>query len=184
MLSGRALQPVEPLAHPRELRVMVPCLPIRPAPPRADNYSPVWFIGRTEKLSSYPTRSLPRGGIHNQGTLTIDNSTFSAHGNADPDKGGAAILNEGTLTVKNSEFLGNQAGYSGGAIYNVGTLTVRHSTFSGNAALFEFGGHIYNIGGTATVAHSTFSGGFAGIGGGAIWGAGWSPSTTASSPVT
>ena len=106
-------------------------------------------------------------GIRNQGTLTIDDSTFSGNGTFDK---GAAILNEGTLTVKNSEFLGNQAGLSGGAIYNVGTLTVRNSTFSGNAALFEFGGGIYNIGGSATVAHSTFFGGFAGIGGGAIWG--------------
>src|SRR5262245_56336309 len=40
---------------------MVPCLPVRAGPPRANNHSPVWLIGWPEELSSYPTRCLRRG---------------------------------------------------------------------------------------------------------------------------
>jgi hypothetical protein len=60
VLGGRALQPVESLAGLREFRIMMPCLPVRTCPPRADYHSPVGLIGWPEELSSYPTRCLPR----------------------------------------------------------------------------------------------------------------------------
>jgi predicted outer membrane repeat protein len=84
------------------------------------------------------------GGILNNGTLIVSNSTFSgnnAFGN------GGAIYNDGTLTVSNSTFSGNNTGASdasGGAIFNSGTLTVSNSTFSGNSA--RTGGGISNYG--------------------------------------
>jgi hypothetical protein len=61
VLRGRAPQPVEPLARLSELRIVVPCLPVRTGLPRTDNHSPVWFIGWPEELPSHPTRCLPRG---------------------------------------------------------------------------------------------------------------------------
>ena len=48
---------------------------------------------------------------------------------------GGGIYNDGTLTVSNSTFAGNSASSgSGGGIYNHGTVTVSNSTFSGNSA--------------------------------------------------
>src|SRR5690606_27869787 len=57
------------------------------------------------------------------------------------------IYNEGTLTINNSTFSGNSAVYGGG-IYNYysGTLTISNSTFSGNSAVY--GGGIVNDEGT------------------------------------
>ncbi|MGD0630867.1 MAG: Ig-like domain-containing protein [Terracidiphilus sp.] len=107
------------------------------------------------------------GGIYNNGTLTVTNSTFTGNsatgGNASaggpPEFGlyggngsGGAIYNSGTLTVANSTFSANGAsgggGYgdagggsgSGGGIYNGGALTVTNSTFSGNSTGGGVGG--------------------------------------------
>ncbi|HEY1901224.1 MAG TPA: choice-of-anchor D domain-containing protein [Terracidiphilus sp.] len=107
------------------------------------------------------------GGIYNNGTLAVTNSTFSGNsasgGNGndggDPEMGayggngsGGGIYNNGTLTVTNSTFTGNSAnggsGYgdagggsgSGGGIENGGTLTVTNSTFSGNSTTGGVGG--------------------------------------------
>jgi CSLREA domain-containing protein len=92
------------------------------------------------------------GGINNNGTLTVSNSTFSANqatgvtGSISGGSGlGGAIFNNGTLTITNSTFSTNQATGGlggrtgsglGGAIFNKnkGTLTVTNSTFSANQA--------------------------------------------------
>ena len=76
------------------------------------------------------------GGIYNDGTLTVSNSTLSGNNGA---VGG--IYNDGTLTVVNSTFSGN-SGVAGG-IFNDGTLTVVNSTVSGNSSSQGAGG-IYN----------------------------------------
>jgi CSLREA domain-containing protein len=116
----------------------------------------------------------PGGGIRNDGTLTVSNSTF-----ADNDSvifttgGGGAIYNDGHLTVTNSTFSGNQCSPLGGAIFNDGSLNVINTTFSGNiGAEFGFGragagGAIYNDG-TTEITNSTFSGNFGLALGGAI----------------
>jgi hypothetical protein len=85
------------------------------------------------------------GGLLNDGTLTLSNTTFS--GNAAIY--GGAIYNGGTLTVSNSVLSGNTAsangmidGGDGGAIDNHGTLTVSNSILSGNAAKDENGSAI------------------------------------------
>jgi hypothetical protein len=94
------------------------------------------------------------GGIYNDGTLTISDSTIS--GNTDSDGYGGGIMNDddGTLTVTDSTVSGNTAvdGYGGG-ILNDGTLTVTNSTLAGNTAT-GVGGAIDNQG-TATVTSST-----------------------------
>jgi len=99
------------------------------------------------------------GGIYNEGTLTLTDSTVS--GNRALDGGG--IDNEGTLTLINSSLSGNSAladdphgtGYGGG-IDNEGTLTLSNSSISSNSASTS-GGGIYN-GGRLTLTNSSVSG--------------------------
>ena len=109
------------------------------------------------------------GGIFNQGTLTVTNSIFSGNSTADTGYGGGIFNNGGTLTVTNSTFSGNSTAANGGGIFNIGTLTVTNSTFSGNSTGLGGGGGIYNNIGTLTVTNSTFSGNSAGGGGGGIY---------------
>jgi predicted outer membrane repeat protein len=96
------------------------------------------------------------GGILNNGTLSVVNSTVTNNGAIY----GAGICNlGGTLTVSNSTLSANYAtGLSGGGIYNAGggLVTVSNSTFSNNQA--RDGGGIYNTGGTLTLTnHTTLS---------------------------
>ena len=100
------------------------------------------------------------GGILNQGTLTVLNSTISANS---ATKGGG-VWSNGSLTVTNSTFAGNSATDNGGGILSSGTLTVTNSTFAGNSATNN-GGGAYNDG-TATATNSTFSDNSAGSSGG------------------
>jgi CSLREA domain-containing protein len=95
------------------------------------------------------------GGILNEGTLTLVNSTIS--GNSAKFTGGG-IYNPGTLTLTNSTISGNSADDIGGGIVNssTATLTVTNSTISGNSAKFA-GGGIYNILSTLTLTNSTVS---------------------------
>jgi CSLREA domain-containing protein len=123
------------------------------------------------------------GGITNQGTLTVSNSTFSGNlASGEVDAGG--IVNYGdsaaaptTLTVRNSTFSGNLASgvNDAGGILNYGdsataptTLTVTNSTFSGNSASGgPDAGGIVNTGisstapATLTLTNSIFSGNLA-----------------------
>jgi len=92
------------------------------------------------------------GGILNQGTLTLTNSTVS--GVDRPTVEGAGIKNEGTLTLMNSTVSGNTGPWAGG-IANFGTLTLTNSTVSGNSG--QAIGGIWN-GGTLTATNSTVSG--------------------------
>ncbi len=102
------------------------------------------------------------GGICNDGTLTVTNSTIS--GNSAFVGGGIYSEHNGTLTVINSTISGNSATYDGGGIYSGpnGTLTVINSTISGNSA--THGGGICSVG--LTVTNSTLAGNSADKGGG------------------
>ncbi len=93
------------------------------------------------------------GGIFNDGTVTVTDSTLS--GDSAQDFGGG-IFNDGTVTVTDSTLSGDIAGSYGGGIDNDGTATVTDSTLSGDSAE-DFGGGIENDG-TATVTDSTLSG--------------------------
>jgi hypothetical protein len=105
------------------------------------------------------------GGIYNNGTLTVSNSTLSSN----TANGGGSIWNEGsTLTVNNSTLSGNRATNNGGGIViNGGTVSLSNSTLSSNTA-GDFGGGIDNNG-NLTVSNSTFSGNTATTRGGALW---------------
>jgi hypothetical protein len=91
-------------------------------------------------------------GLQNNGTLTVNNSTFDS--NVSGGQGGG-ITNLSTLTVQNSTFSNNRTSSSGcgGGINNGGTLTVLSSTFFNNQA--DCGGGISG-GNPYTVANSTF----------------------------
>ncbi len=102
------------------------------------------------------------GGLENNGTLSISNSTLSGNGVA-PGFGGGGIANSGTASISNSTFSDNSAS-GGGGIVNSGTLSISNSTFSGNST--NIGGGIENNGGTVSISNSTFSGNFAIAGGG------------------
>jgi hypothetical protein len=71
---------------------------------------------------------------------------------------GGGIANDGTLTVVNSTFSDNHASIAGAAIYNTGTLTVIGSTFTNNIVndIYPVGAAIANYR-QLTVANSTFS---------------------------
>jgi fibronectin-binding autotransporter adhesin len=115
------------------------------------------------------------GGVHNNGTLTVINCTFSGNRtSAGGIHGGGGIYNDGTLTVTGSTFLNNSANSgsgSGGGIFNAGgRLTVNKSTFSSNSA-FQGGGIFDQIlvgHPTMTVTNSTFSDNIGFLSGGAI----------------
>ena len=98
------------------------------------------------------------GGIFNNGMLTVTDSTIDDN-NADvngPGGGaGGGILNDGTLTVTNSTVADNLASIGAG-IENGGILTITNSTIANNSC-GDFGGGIDNDGGTLTVTDSTIA---------------------------
>ena len=104
------------------------------------------------------------GGIYDNGTLTVNNSTLSGNSASSSSGnvfgGGIYVAAGATATVSNSTLSGNVANLvnagGGGAIANLGTLTVSKSTFSSNSTAGGWGGGIYN-GATATIINSTFS---------------------------
>ncbi len=104
------------------------------------------------------------GGIENNGTLMVTNSTFS--GNSAVVGGG--VLNLGTVTVTNSIFSHNSADDGAGILSFGTTVTVTNSTFSDNSSQGP-GGGIENDSGPVTVTNSTFSGNSANGPGGGIY---------------
>jgi uncharacterized repeat protein (TIGR01451 family)/CSLREA domain-containing protein len=106
------------------------------------------------------------GGIYNEGTLTLTNSTVSnndTNTSVASNGHGGGIYNAitGTLTLNSSTVSNNTVinaahdGYGGG-IYNAGTLTLNNSTVSGNHTYGDHchGGGIHNEG-TLTLNNST-----------------------------
>jgi predicted outer membrane repeat protein len=113
------------------------------------------------------------GGLFNEGTLTITNTTFTGNSAA---YGGAIYTRalgddplDGFLTLTGDTFTSNSATAESGAIDNWagGTVTVTDDTFTGNSA--PNGGAIGNEWGSVAVSNSTFSNNTASTGaGGAI----------------
>ena len=112
--------------------------------------------------------TLGGGGIHNNGTLTLNSCAISSNqassgGGPTPGVGGG-IVNDtsGVLTMVNCTVSNNQAGAAsganGGGIYNIGTLTMINSTVSGNAIVAggQFGGQVTG-GGISNVSNGTLS---------------------------
>jgi hypothetical protein len=122
------------------------------------------LIGST--ISNNKSAGGDAGGIYNEGTMTLTNSTVS--GNTGGYHG--AIYNEGVLSLTGSAILSNTASNDGGGIFNkAGTLTVTSSVISGNSARRD--GGLFNEGFPSNVnlINSTFSGNSASYDGGAIF---------------
>jgi Right handed beta helix region len=97
------------------------------------------------------------GGIWNNGTLVVSDTTFSEN-NSDIFNGqGAGIYNTGDLTVTGSLFVGN--GPYGGALTNSGgTATLTNCTISGNTARRgPSSGGVFSSGGTLTLRYCTIT---------------------------
>ena len=110
------------------------------------------------------------GGIYNSGTLTLINSTVANNLSGSSNPFGGGIFNQGPMTIINSTISGNTTGGAGGGIYNIGkTATITGSTISGNTA--ANGGGINKAGSPLIVINSTISGNFSTGGGGGIYAA-------------
>jgi hypothetical protein len=149
-------------------------------------------------LSNFTIRGghakLSGGGISNQGTLALTNSTVTGNmagvghvcGEFCPAWGGGIYNYSGaTMTISNTTIARNSVSVSctrglgclaaGGGIRNAGMLTLINSTVTGNTAQYTlqglsagaYGGGIYSISGTFQINSSTISGNTAsGVGGG------------------
>lgn len=108
----------------------------------------------TIKNSTISENTGSHGGISNEGTVTILDSTFS--NNVVTNDLGGAIGNgdTGIMTIEGSNFSGNSSA-RGGAIFNWGSISITGSSFTGNTA--GSGGAITNSGsGIATIDNSNF----------------------------
>ena len=125
------------------------------------------------------------GGIRNEGTLTLTNSTVSGSSAGRRDTGcrtddpnllcseGGGIWNAGTLTLMDSTVSGNSAPFGGGVSNREGSLTVIDSAVRMNSAkgcrvgdaFCSFGGGVWNSG-MLMIENSTVSGNASDWGGG------------------
>jgi hypothetical protein len=104
------------------------------------------------------------GGIENNGTLTVNDSTVT--NNFSTGANGAGIDNTGTFTVSNSTISDNTANQNGGGISSEGgTVTVSDSTISGNTA-GAAGGGVDLVASPGLITDSTIAGNTAASGGG------------------
>ena len=106
------------------------------------------------------------GAILNQGSLTVEDASFT-NNVAEAFGNGGAIYNDSNsqLTVSGSTFRFNTAQAGGGAIHNLGNVDITTSLFENNTAGLD-GGAILNNGGDAQIDRSTLSVNFATNGGG------------------
>jgi hypothetical protein len=99
------------------------------------------------------------GGVENEGTLLVIDSTFT--GNEASEGAGVDNLS-GALGISGSTFISNKAKERGGAVLNLGGfIGIINSTFSENEAEGNFsqsGSAIHNQSGTANILNATFSG--------------------------
>ena len=114
------------------------------------------------------------GGIHNSGTMTLNqvivnnnNAVYCDCGNGVPSGGG--ISNTGTMIINAGTVQSNMGYWSAGGIYNTGMITITGSTIinnqTGDTGHFgSIGGGIFNDG-TMTIQDSTISGNTATLGG-------------------
>jgi hypothetical protein len=113
--------------------------------------------GNTLALNRLTIENDPEfGGVLNDGTATITDSTVSGNfnGGCGPFGSGGGITNDGTLTVVDSTVTGNNSNCGVGGIANdSGSTTVIASTISGNGNHGEGG-----ISGNVTIGASIVSG--------------------------
>jgi CSLREA domain-containing protein len=83
------------------------------------------------------------GGLFNMGIMVIDNSTLS--GNTALDGGGIYNSPPGIIRITNSTLTGNSATLNGGGIANQSQVSIKNSTLSNNSGDYH-GGNTYNAG--------------------------------------
>ena len=93
------------------------------------------------------------GGISNNGTLTLNQSTLAGNHGLD----GGAIYSGGKLTLNECTLSANGAGLGGGIFNNSVTAILNECTFSGNSATAA-GGGFYNNGGTLALTNTIIAG--------------------------
>ena len=109
------------------------------------------------------------GGINNNGTMTINNSTIANNtasglgGGIRNVSGPSTSTTNSSLTITNSAIIGNTAGVAGGGVDSAQpyaspttTTSLTNVTISGNSA--PTGGGVYNTGGALTLTSATVSG--------------------------
>jgi hypothetical protein len=86
-------------------------------------------------------RAYSGGGIYNAGRLILRRSEVSGHGGGDQTiQGfGGGIHNEGTATLQDSSVLFNHTDYQGSGIYNSGTLMLERTTVARNSSVHGSG---------------------------------------------
>ncbi|MDO4627884.1 MAG: choice-of-anchor Q domain-containing protein, partial [Planctomycetia bacterium] len=111
------------------------------------------------------------GGIYNNyGNLTLTNSTINGNtisNSGDGDGGG--IFNNGTLVVTNSTISENSVSDDGGGLCNSGTMTIIDCTISENTASKNGGGIENKSHVELTIINSTLYGNSTGLNGGGIF---------------
>ncbi|MFT7288359.1 MAG: CSLREA domain-containing protein [Halieaceae bacterium] len=104
------------------------------------------------------------GGIHNDGTLTIEQSQIS--GNRAGEGGGGIINNLGaTLIIRETDLLNNVAANGAGIAAYSGSVTIEDALLQGNTAT-GFGGGLLIDSASATLRRTQLRLNTAGIGGG------------------
>jgi hypothetical protein len=106
------------------------------------------------------------GGIDNSARLTVSNSIFSSSDADYGAGGGGGIFNQGSLTLHNSTLDGYANG--GGGVENTGELSADDVAFGGSAGMGGGGALWNTSTGTATIEDSTVSGSAPPADGGAI----------------
>jgi hypothetical protein len=102
------------------------------------------------------------GGIFNNGTIAINDSTIS-------DNVGTGIVNKGTMTINNSTISDSHAVSAGGGIVNTSAMAINDSTISGNTAAASGGGLLNAAGATLELNNSKVESNEAGKNGGGIF---------------
>jgi hypothetical protein len=129
-------------------------------------------------INGQPALTEAGGGIFNEGTLNLINSTVSGNSTRSNNGGGGIYSFGGTLNLINSTVSGNSAHTHGGGIFPAGaTVTIINSTITNNHADSDnsapgltddvgggIGGGIYAGGSTVTVHNSIVAGNFNGDG--------------------
>jgi hypothetical protein len=105
-------------------------------------------------VSNSWNNAIQKGGIRNDGTLTLSHCEVS---NNNSSYGSGGIYNAGTLSLNDCTVQKNTGKTYGGGIYNSGQMTIGNSIIAGNgssrlsAGAYSYGGGIYNEG-TATIS--------------------------------
>lgn len=103
------------------------------------------FEERSGVVASISRLTVTKGGIYNQGTMSLNNVIVSAATVTTAGNGGG-IANDGTMTISGVTISGNAVSSGlGGGLYNTGTATISNSIIKNNSAS-GYGGGIYSSG--------------------------------------